>query len=139
MFNECNFGGNITANPEIRQIPNSDAVVCSFTIAVNNRVKNRQTGEYEDDPCYIDCEAWGQTATTIHEKFKKGNPIYVSGSMKQEKWADKETGKNRSRYRLRLNRFYYPMLKKADATSKDDNGEQGGAPASSSVGEDLPF
>jgi single-strand DNA-binding protein len=144
MINECVLGGNLVANPELREIPNSDNVVVSFTIAINNKKKNKQTGQYEDDPAFVDCEAWGQTAKSINEYFTKGKPIVVAASIQQERWKDKEAGNPRSRLRFRVNRFYFPQTVKAaveQAAPADENNDTGpeDAPPARESGEDIPF
>lgn len=78
--------GRLTADPELRQTQ-SGIASCRFTVAVNRRFKNQQTGEYEAD--FISCQAWRQTAEFISRYFKKGQMIAVDGSLRTGSYTDK--------------------------------------------------
>ena len=47
--NTVTLVGNLTRDPELRQTP-SGLSVCTLRIAVNNRRKNAQTGEWIEEP-----------------------------------------------------------------------------------------
>ena len=53
-INHVAITGNLTRDPELRSTAGGTAVL-SFGIAVNDRRKNQQTGEWEDYPNFIDC------------------------------------------------------------------------------------
>lgn len=78
--------GRLTADPELRQTQ-SGIASCRFTVAVNRKFKNQQTGEYEAD--FISCTAWRQTAEFISRYFTKGQMIAVTGSLRTGSYADK--------------------------------------------------
>ena len=58
-INRVNITGNLTRDPELRATA-AGTQVLSFGIAVNDRRKNPQTGEWEDYPNYIDCTMFCQ-------------------------------------------------------------------------------
>lgn len=60
---------------------------CRFTVAVNRKFKNEQTGEYDAD--FITCTAWRQTAEFITQYFSKGKLILVEGSLRNNNYQDK--------------------------------------------------
>lgn len=60
---------------------------CRFTVAVNRKFKNEQTGEYDAD--FITCNAWRQTAEFITQYFSKGKLILVEGSLRNNNYQDK--------------------------------------------------
>lgn len=94
-MNSCHFIGRLTRDPEVRTFSNGGKVT-RFGIAVNNRKKNPQTGEWEDDPAFLDMEAWAKTAEFVEEHFKKGDPIVICQStVKQENWE--KDGQKRSK------------------------------------------
>lgn len=97
--------GRLTRDPEPHTFADGGKV-CNFHLAVNNRKKNRDTGEWEDDPVFIKCKAFDaerrKLASLIEDYCTKGKEIYVEGSLVRETWADKETGKEVSMLTLRV-------------------------------------
>jgi single-strand DNA-binding protein len=80
----------------------SGGKVISFRFAVNNRKKNQQTGEWEDDPCFLDVKAFNREngrklADLVEQYLHKGDLAYIEGHLVQEKWQDKTTNENRSK------------------------------------------
>lgn len=90
--------GNLTRDPEMRYLP-SNAAVVNIGVAVNRKWKNQQTGEWQEEATFIDCEAFGKTAEFINEWFKKGKAIFIEGRLKLDQWQDKE-GQNRSKLKV---------------------------------------
>ncbi len=85
-MNNVNLLGRLTSDPELRNTA-SGIAVCRFTIAVNRRFKNQQTGEYEAD--FISCQAWKATAEHICRFWKKGDMICLSGNLRTGSYQDK--------------------------------------------------
>lgn len=97
--------GRLTRDPETRTFGNGGKVA-SFGFAVNNRKKNQQTGEWEDDPCFVDVKAFnrgepgqpGRKLADLCEQYlHKGDLAYIEGHLVMEKWQDKTTNENRSK------------------------------------------
>lgn len=78
--------GRLTADPELRQTQ-SGVAVCRFTVAVDRKFKNKDTGEKEAD--FITCQAWRQTAEFVGRYFTKGSMIALEGSLRTGKYQDK--------------------------------------------------
>lgn len=78
--------GRLTADPELRQTQ-SGVDSCRFTVAVNRKYKNEQTGEYDAD--FITCTAWRSTAQFISRYFTKGKQIALEGNLRTGKYQDK--------------------------------------------------
>lgn len=85
-MNKVILMGRLTADPEVRQTQNGTAV-CRFTVAVNRRFADRNTGERHAD--FISCTAWTKTAEFIGKYFKKGQMICVVGSLRTGSYQDK--------------------------------------------------
>jgi single-strand DNA-binding protein len=118
------FTGRLTHKPEFRTTPQGHSVA-SFTIANN--------GFKEGDVAYLDFTAWGRDAEYIRDNVTVGDQVHVQGTILQQNWTDKETGKNRSKLVFRLERFKGLRLKKWD-------GQDGEAPARTKAkAEDPPF
>lgn len=78
--------GRMTADPELRQTQ-SGIASCRFTVAVNRKYKNEQTGEYDAD--FITCVAWRQTAEFISRYFSKGKMIALEGTLRTGSYQDR--------------------------------------------------
>ena len=78
--------GRLTADPELRFTP-SGAAVCDFTVAGNDRRRNKQTNEWEDGPAtFLRCSAWNDMAENIAESLRKGDEVLVTGRIAQREW-----------------------------------------------------
>ena len=100
-LNKVMLIGRLTRDPETRAFSNGGRVA-KFGFAVNNRKKNTQTGEWEDDPVFLDCEAFnrgetGKTADLVEKYLHKGSQAYIEGHLQLDKWDDKTTGEKRQK------------------------------------------
>lgn len=69
-INRVNITGNLTRDPELRATAGGTQVL-SFGVAVNDRRRNAQTGEWEDYPNFVDCTMFGTRAEAV-SRFGKG-------------------------------------------------------------------
>ena len=104
-MNICIIKGHITRDPEVRYLQTGTAIA-SFGVAVNRKWKS-ESGEQKEEVSFFDVDAWGKTAETIAQWFKKGSPILITGRLKQETWDDKQTGQKRSKVKIVLDRFEF--------------------------------
>ena len=79
------ISGNLTRDCDER-LTQSGMTVVNFTVAVNERVKNSKTGEYEDCPNYIRCVFFGKYAERKAPMLKKGAKVTVKGKLKYSAW-----------------------------------------------------
>jgi single-strand DNA-binding protein len=93
--NTCILAGNLTRDPELRYTPKGTAVA-GAAIAVNRTWKN-EAGEKRGG-LFIEFVAFGRTAETIGQHFKKGGNILLQGRLNQERWQDKQSGQPRSKW-----------------------------------------
>ena len=103
-LNKVMLIGRLTRDPEVRTFP-SGGKVASFGFAVNNRRKNQQTGQWEDEPVFLDCNAfnkgdYGKTADLVEQYLRKGYQAYIEGHLKLDQWNDKTTGDKRSKLKV---------------------------------------
>lgn len=63
-INRVNITGNLTRDPELRATAGGTQVL-SFGVAVNDRRRNAQTGEWEDYPNFVDCTMFGTRAEAV--------------------------------------------------------------------------
>lgn len=79
---DITLAGRLTADPELKFLPSGIPVV-NFDVAVNERVKNKDTGEWENgDTSFYPCQAFGPTADAIAEDLVKGDLFFGHGSIK---------------------------------------------------------
>ena len=77
-MNKVYLIGNLTRDPEMRST-NTGIPVCNFSIAVNRRFKNAQTGQQETD--FFNIVAWRQLAELCGRYLAKGRKVAVFGSI----------------------------------------------------------
>jgi len=85
-MNKVILMGRLTADPELRQTQ-SGIASCRFTVAVNRRFADKNTGERQAD--FISCTAWRQTAEFVSRYFNKGSMICVEGSLRTGSYTDR--------------------------------------------------
>lgn len=142
-MNECHFMGNLTRDPELKNVGTKGTAVVNFCIASSRKFK-RSNGETAKEVTYLECEAWDSGAETISRHFKKGDPIIVHCSAKTEQWQDKD-GNNRSRIKFRVNKFDFPIGKPRRSEDNNEEGvnpndaEQEDNPDVQGAQEDIPF
>ncbi|TSC76814.1 MAG: single-strand DNA-binding protein [Parcubacteria group bacterium Gr01-1014_33] len=78
--------GNLTRDPEIRQIPSGQAV-CSFGIATN-RFYTDSAGQKQKQAEFHNIVAWGKQAEIIHQYLHKGSLLLVEGRLQTRSWQD---------------------------------------------------
>lgn len=83
--NQVAVTGNLTRAPELRATQGGTAVL-SFGIAVNDRRKNQQTGEWEDWPNFFECVTFGNRATALSDTLTKGMKVAIAGKLHYSSW-----------------------------------------------------
>ena len=91
-MNSLCMTGRLTGDPEIKSGDNW--TLAMFSIAVQRRLKNKDTGKYESD--FFDCKAFGSTATFLEKFITKGTKIELTGQLSTEEWTSKD-GQKRKR------------------------------------------
>ena len=114
-INRVNISGNLTRDPELRSMPNGNAVL-TFGVAVNDRVRDQQSGEWKDRPNYIDCVLFGARAQGISRFLSKGSKVAVEGKLHYSKWQAQD-GSNRSKIEVYVDEVEFLSR---------DRGQQGG-------------
>lgn len=94
-INRVNISGNLTRDPELRATA-SGSQILSFGVAVNDRRRNSQTGEWEDYPNFVDCVVFGARAEPLSRFLSKGAKVAVEGKLRYSSWETKD-GQRRSK------------------------------------------
>lgn len=113
-MNVITLVGRAGRDPEVRYFE-SGTMVANLSLAVD-------AGKRDEDPDWFNLVIWGKQAQVAADYVRKGGLIAVSGRSTTEKWTDRNTGEQRSKpvvvvERLRL------------LGSKRDNEQGGSAPA----------
>ncbi len=114
-INRVVISGNLTRDPELRSTASGTAVL-SFGVAVNDRRRNAQTGEWEDYPNYIDCTMFGARAQGISRYLSKGTKVAIEGKLRWSQWE--RDGQKRSKLEVIVDEIEF-------MTSRYSNGEGG--------------
>ena len=104
-FNKVILMGNLTRDPELRYTSGGTAIA-KLGLAVN-RVWRDAEGQQKEETTFVDVDAFGKQAETLGQYMQKGRPILVEGRLKLDQWEDKNTGQNRSRLGVVLERFSF--------------------------------
>lgn len=96
-LNRAQIIGNITRDPEIRQIPGGQ-VVASFTVATNFSW-NDQNGQRQEKTEFHNIVAWRKLAEIVSQYLKKGAKVFVEGRLQTRDWEGEDGVK---RYRTEI-------------------------------------
>lgn len=83
-FNRVILMGNVTRDIELKYLQSGTAVT-ELGLAMNHRYKN-QSGEWIEEPVFVDVTLWGRTAEIASEYLSKGAPVFVEGRLKYDTW-----------------------------------------------------
>ncbi len=102
-LNKVMLIGRLTRDPEVFMFANGGKVA-KLGFAVNNHKKNPQTGQWEDDPVFLDVEAFnrgetGKTADLVEQYLRKGHQAFIEGHLKLDQWTAQD-GQKRSKIKV---------------------------------------
>lgn len=96
-LNQVTEIGRLTRDVELKYTPSGTACA-KFSIAVNEQIKS---GNYHKDYVnYFDVVVWGNLGINCEKYLKKGSQVCVSGSLKQQRWTDNQSGQVRSKIEI---------------------------------------
>ena len=124
--------GNLGADPEVRSTSNGSRVA-TLSVATSRQWKN-QSGEKQEKTEWHRVVLWnnkGSTLADIAEKYcKKGDKVYVEGSIEYRSWQDRE---GQTRYTTEINGRELILL-----SGKGDGSETFSAPSKVAAGAAAP-
>ena len=88
-MNKVIIMGNLGADPEMRYMPSGSAA-CNISVATSRSWKDKDSGEKQEETSWHRCVAFGKTAETIDQYFKKGRKILIEGRLKYGSYEDRE-------------------------------------------------
>tara|TARA_Y100001970_G_C14041482_1_gene753989 strand:+ start:538 stop:909 length:372 start_codon:yes stop_codon:yes gene_type:complete len=121
-INTINLVGRAGREPDVRYFE-SGSTVANFTLAVNRINRN-------DEPDWFNLEIWGKQAQIAADYVKKGSLVGITGSFKIDSWKDKNTGEDKFKPVVRVDRLNLLSSKKETDNSNFSNNNNS---------EDIPF
>ena len=92
MLNSINLLGRLVKDPELRKT-NSDVSFATFTIAVDNPVKE---ADGTRGTCFIDCRIFREAAENLVKYTRKGDRLVVSGAINQRNFVRQDGTKGKA-------------------------------------------
>lgn len=123
MIAESNFIGRLTKDPETKTI--GDVKLVTFSLAVNLSGKGKEKAAH-----FFNFEAWRQAGEYIAKFAKKGDAVFLSADMRNDKFEDKN-GNERTVNKLIVRPFSFgfcPAGTPKDGISEADQSEISSAP-----------
>ena len=105
--------GNLGRDPELRFLPNGDAV-CNFSIATTDSWKDK-AGEKQEKTEWHNIVMYRKLAEIAGEYLKKGRPVYLEGRLQTRKWQTKD---GQDRYTTEIVADNMQMLGGRDAATQ---------------------
>lgn len=93
-INKVVLTGNLTRESELRRTQSGSAIL-NIGVAVNDRRRNNQTGEWEDYANFIDCVMFGPRAEAVANYLTKGTKVAIEGHLRWSQWE--REGQKRSK------------------------------------------
>jgi single-strand DNA-binding protein len=141
-INRVVITGNLTRDPELRATGSGMAIL-KMGIAVNDRRKNSQTGEWEDSPNFFDVVVFGSRGESLSRFLSKGSKVAIEGKLRWSQWETPE-GDKRSKVEIVADDIEF-MSGRGEGGSGGGGGYSAPAPSSKPAdsGEtfegDIPF
>ena len=139
-INRVTLTGRLTRDCEVRRT-NSGFTIVSLGLAVNERRKNSQTGQWEDYANYFDCTCLGERYEKLSQYLTKGTQLAIDGKLRWSQW-DGKGGQKRSKVEV--------IVDDVELLGSREDRQQGGSkpqavkaeviePPSSVYDDDIPF
>ena len=122
--------GNCGKDPETRYMPSGGAVT-SISIATSEQWTDKTSGQKQERTGWDNVTFCGRVGEIAGEYLRKGSQVYVEGSLRTEKWQDKQ---GQDRYTTKVIANEMQML---GGRSHDDAPQQQSQPAQQQAGGDV--
>lgn len=118
-FNKAVLIGNLCKDVEIRTVGSTS--VAQIRLAINESFMSK-SGEKVEKTVFIDIEAWDKLADNCAKMIGKGASVLVEGRLQMDEWNDRDTGKKRSKIKVRADRVVFLTFK--DGVKSEGDGER---------------
>jgi len=132
--NKVTLVGNVGKPPEIKTFASGDTIA-NVSIATSERWTDKETGEKKESTEWHNVVFRGGLSKIVSDFVKKGDKLYIEGSIRTRKWEDKG---GQQRYTTEINARDMVMLG-GSSNGKSYAPSASPSRASNAVDEDLPF
>lgn len=132
--------GNLGADPEVRYTASGTAIT-SLSVATSESWTDKQSGQKQERTEWHRVKLFGKLAEIAGEYLKKGRTVYIEGSLRTDKYTDKQGGE---RYSTDIVANEMQMLGgndggKQDRPRRQERQESAPEPAGGFNDQDIPF
>ena len=131
--------GHLGNDPEIRTMPNGDAVA-NISVATSESWNDRNTGERREVTEWHRIVFYRRQAEICGEYLRKGSQVYVEGRLKTRKWQDQN---GQDRYTTEIQGDVMQMLGARNQNAGGYPSDMGAAPQAEppmdGFDDDIPF
>ena len=110
-MNRCYVSGNLTRDVELRATQGGTEVL-TFGIAVNDRKRDPNSGEWVEVPNFIDCAVFGKRAESLSRILHKGSKVAIEGKLRYSSWEAKD-GSKRSKLEVVVDEIEFMSQREA--------------------------
>ncbi len=114
--------GNLGSDPEIRYMPNGNAVA-TLTIATSETWRDKGTGEQREKTEWHRVVIFGALAKVAENYLRKGSQVYIEGQLQTRKWQDQS---GQDRFTTEVVVQGYSAVMQMLGGNRSDNSQQGG-------------
>ena len=122
-INRVVISGNMTRDPELRRTQSGMAIL-GFGVAVNDRRRNPQTGEWEDYANFVDCTIFGARGEALSNILSKGMKVAIEGKLRWSQWE--RDGQKRSKLEVIVDEIEFMSSRNGGQGGYQGGGYQGG-------------
>ena len=120
--------GNVGKDPEVKELKNGK--VANMTLATSERYTDKN-GDKQEKTEWHSIVFYGKLVDIVEKYVKKGDKLYIEGSITTRKWQDKE---GNDRYTTEVKAFNMTML-----GGNPNNQSKPATKAPAMADDDLPF
>ena len=89
--------------PELSYTPSKTALV-KLSVCANHKWKD-EGGAAHEESCFIECTCWGKLAENVSKYVGKGDPLFITGDLKQDRWE--KDGQKHSRHLMTASKIVF--------------------------------
>ena len=137
-INRVTITGNLTRDPELKRTAGGTAVL-EMGVAVNDRRRNQQSGEWEDVPNFVDCTMFGARAEALAGRLSKGQKVAIEGKLRWSQWE--RDGQKRSKLSVTVDEVEFMTAREGGSAPRQSAPAKPreAAPDLSVYDEEIPF
>lgn len=135
MLNKVILIGRLGRDPEVRYMPNGEAV-CNFSVATSEKYTDKN-GQRQEATEWHNVTMYRKLAEIAGQYLTKGSQVYIEGKIQTRKYQGKD-GIERTAYDIIANEM--KMLGgNNQATQEQPKYPQGNAKPADDISDDVPF